>query len=98
LLWAGTTDISLAEKVIYPNGVSTAQSRNLARAKRSDGMQDISSTTQQHEQDVMEALNSYCKGMQKGSNKIILSASYKMTICHNSSSLFLLDLIRALSL
>jgi hypothetical protein len=41
LLWAGTTDISLAEKVIYPNGVSTAQSKNLARANRPHGIQDI---------------------------------------------------------
>jgi hypothetical protein len=72
--------ISLAEKVIYPNGVSTAQPRNLAAANRPHGMQDISSTMQQHEQDVMEASNSKCKGMQKGSNKIILSASYKMAI------------------
>ena len=38
----------------------------------------------------MEASNSQCEGMQKGSNKVILSASYKMVISHNSSSLFLL--------
>jgi hypothetical protein len=55
LTWPGTTDISLAEKVIYPNGVSTAQSINLATANKPHGMQEISSTTQQHEQDVMKA-------------------------------------------
>jgi len=90
LLQPDTTDITLAEKVIYPNGVSKAPSRNLATADRQHGMQDTSSNAQ-HEQDVMQASNSQCKGMQKGSNKIILSASYKMAICHNSSSLFLLD-------
>jgi hypothetical protein len=72
LLWPGTTDISLAEKIVYPNGVSTEQSRNLAIANRPHGMQDISSTTQQHEQDVMEASNSQFQltvsaGLDKGS-------------------------------
>jgi hypothetical protein len=84
LLRPGTTDIPLAEKVHYPDGLSTEQSRNLAAANRLHGMQDTPSTMQ-HEQDVMEALNSKCKGMQKCSNKIIISASYKMAICHISS-------------
>jgi hypothetical protein len=71
LLRPGTTDIPLAEKVTYPNGLPTKQSRDLAAANGLHGMQDTPSTMQ-HEQDVMEASNSQCEGMQQCSNKIIL--------------------------
>jgi hypothetical protein len=85
LLRPSTTDIPLAEKVTYPNGLSTEQSRNPAALIRLHGMQDISSTMQQHEQNITAASNSQCEGMQKGSNKLMLSASYKTAICHISS-------------